>query len=114
MRSLFKMIRFKAIMISLVFAIFFLIPCSAFAYRGMEIESRDDLSHKSGKLGEYKALIIGINNYQDSKIPALKTAVNDATELASVLKTMYGFEVTLLLDRQATRQAVWMMTVSSL
>ena len=85
---------------------FFLLPCQIQAQRGVETKSKDDLSHKSGKLGAYRALVIGINNYQDKKIPALKTAVNDAREVASLLQTRYGFQVTLLLDRQATRQAI--------
>jgi hypothetical protein len=74
--------------------------------RGLDIKSKEDLSHKSGKLGSYRALVIGINNYQDKNIPALKTAVNDAREFAKLLQTRYGFKVTLLLDRQATRQAI--------
>ena len=72
----------------------------------MEIKSRDDLSHKSGKLGGYRALVIGINDYQDKKIPSLKTAVNDARELASLLQNKYGFKVDLLLDRRATRKDI--------
>ena len=43
------------------------------------------------------ALIIGNNEYEN--LPDLKTAVNDATELAEVLKTRYAFEeeaITLL------------------
>ncbi|RPH50520.1 MAG: DUF1566 domain-containing protein [Desulfobacteraceae bacterium] len=74
--------------------------------RGLEIKNKNDLSHKSGKLGAYRALVIGINNYQDKKIPALKTAVHDAREFARLLQTRYGFKVTLLLDQQATRQAI--------
>jgi hypothetical protein len=74
--------------------------------RGLDIKSKEDLSHKSGKLGAYRALVIGINNYQDKNIPALKTAVNDAREFAKLLQTRYGFQVTLLLDRQATKQAI--------
>ena len=72
----------------------------------MEIKNKEDLSHKSGKLGGYRALVIGINDYQDKKIPALKTAVNDAEKFANLLQTRYGFQVTLLLDRQATKQAI--------
>jgi hypothetical protein len=36
--------------------------------RGLDIKSKEDLNHKSGKLGAYRALVIGINNYQDKKI----------------------------------------------
>jgi len=89
----------------LIFSIFSLSAYSA-AERSVEIINKEDLSHKSGKLGAYRALVIGINNYQDKKIPALKTAVNDARELANVLQTKYGFKVELLLDRQATRKEI--------
>ena len=44
-----------------------------------------DLSHDSGKLGTYRALIIGINDYKDKRIPDLKTAINDARAMAEVL-----------------------------
>ncbi len=74
--------------------------------RGLDIKSKEDLNHKSGKLGAYRALVIGINNYQDKKIPALKTAVNDAREFAKLIQTRYGFQITLLLDQQATKQAI--------
>ena len=50
-----------------------------------------DLSHQSGKLGAYRALIIGINDYKDPKIPDLKTAVDDANAVAELLRERYGF-----------------------
>jgi hypothetical protein len=46
--------------------------------------------------GEYSALVIGNNNYQ--YLPPLKTAQNDAKEVAEALKNQYGFKVKLLLD----------------
>lgn len=66
-----------------------------------------DMSHQSGKLGVYKALLIGINDYKDPNIPDLKTAVNDANAMANLLSKRYGFEVKLLLDREATREAIY-------
>jgi hypothetical protein len=54
--------------------------------------------------GNYYALVIGINRYQH--LPQLKTAVNDARAVANVLKSQYGFQVTTLLDRQATRDDI--------
>ena len=78
----------------------------AHAQRGVELKSRDDLNHKSSKLGGYRALLIGIDKYRDPKIPSLKTAVNDARELANLLQNQYGFKVELLLDEQATRKAI--------
>ena len=48
------------------------------------------------RLGSYHALVIGNNNY--TQMPKLKTAVNDAREVARVLEKNYGFRVTLLVD----------------
>lgn len=49
--------------------------------------------------GRYHALVIGNNAYKH--LPRLVTAVNDAEAVADILRTRYGFEVTLLLE--ATR-----------
>jgi hypothetical protein len=106
MRCLAKISLFKFTIICITFISSLLIHYELQAARAVEIKSKEDLSHKSGKMGAYKALVIGINDYQDKKIPALKTAVNDAGEFANLLQTRYGFQVTLLLDRQATRQAI--------
>jgi len=46
--------------------------------------------------GRYHALVIGNNNYKF--IRPLKTAVEDATEIARILKAQYGFDVKLLLN----------------
>ena len=67
-----------------------------------------DLTHQSGKLGKYIALIIGINDYQDPEIPNLATAVHDATIMADLLRNQYGFQVQLLLDQKATRKAIYL------
>ncbi|MFH1075560.1 MAG: caspase family protein [Pseudomonadota bacterium] len=66
-----------------------------------------NLSHQSGKLGAYRALIIGINDYQDAKIPALKTAVNDAKAMSELLGKRYGFKVKLLLNQEATKKTIY-------
>jgi hypothetical protein len=50
------------------------------------------------------ALVIGINNYRN--LDRLKTAVNDARSVAQVLKADYGFETTLILNEQATRDNI--------
>lgn len=53
------------------------------------------------------ALVIGIDNYKDSRIPPLFAAENDAQQVAEVLSTApYEFDVTLLLGERATRSAV--------
>jgi hypothetical protein len=51
---------------------------------------------------KYYALIIGNDDYKF--IRKLETAKNDAREIANVLKNVYGFKVTLLLD--ATRHDI--------
>jgi len=66
-----------------------------------------DLSHDSGKLGTYRALIIGVNDYKDKKIPDLKTALNDARAMAEVLREKYGFQVRLMLGRKATKRGIY-------
>src|SRR5262245_59606171 len=43
------------------------------------------------------ALLVGINEYQHAKLPPLKFAVNDVTELGKVLEGA-GYEITLLTD----------------
>ncbi|MCD6294495.1 MAG: caspase family protein [Deltaproteobacteria bacterium] len=73
----------------------------------VKVKRLDEFTHESGKLGKYKALIIGINDYKGSKIPDLETAINDATGMAAVLKEKYGFKVKLLLDREATKEAIY-------
>ena len=84
---------------------FFLSEFPAVADRGISVVK--DLSHNSGKLGAYRALIIGINDYKDPKIPDLKTAVSDAKGMAELLRMHYGFQVQLLLDRKATKEAIY-------
>jgi ankyrin repeat protein/uncharacterized caspase-like protein len=46
--------------------------------------------------GQYFALVIGNNNY--THLPQLKTAQNDAKEVAEILKDQYGFKVNLIMD----------------
>jgi TPR repeat protein len=53
-------------------------------------------------VGSYYALVIGINNYS-TPLAKLKTAVNDAKSVGSMLHDRYGFQVTYLLDQNATR-----------
>jgi hypothetical protein len=61
-----------------------------------------DPSDMSGAPGNYYALVIGINQYP-APMPQLRTAVNDARAMVKVLTDRYGFQVTLLVDGQATR-----------
>jgi hypothetical protein len=50
------------------------------------------------KLGKFHALVVGNNSYQSAEYPALQSAVNDATAVAQVLKSRYGYETRLLLN----------------
>jgi TPR repeat protein len=52
--------------------------------------------------GKYYALVIGIDQYP-APMPQLRTAVDDSEAIAKDLTNLYGFQVTLLLDGQATR-----------
>jgi uncharacterized caspase-like protein len=61
-----------------------------------------DLNNVQPQTGRYYALVIGNNAYQS--IRRLKTAEDDAREVAIVLKVKYGFETKLLLN--ATRQQI--------
>ncbi|MDO8549947.1 MAG: caspase family protein [Ignavibacteria bacterium] len=57
-------------------------------------------------VGRYVALVIGINSYEGYWRP-LKTAVNDATEIADILKSEYHFaEVHTLINEEATRRNI--------
>jgi hypothetical protein len=51
---------------------------------------------KGMSFGNYHALVIGNNDYR--LLPRLETAVNDAKEVARLLREQYGFKVTLLLN----------------
>ncbi|MGD9231587.1 MAG: caspase family protein, partial [Desulfobacterales bacterium] len=86
-------------------SIFLLFEFTVDASRAIKVMA--DLSHQSGKLGAYRALIIGINDYEDPKIPDLETAVDDARSMSEVLGERYGFQVELLLDRKATKKAIY-------
>lgn len=82
----------------------FFAAMSTVAESGIKVKRIKDLSHESGKLGKYKALIISINDYKGSEIPDLETVVNDAKAIAKILEDKYGFQVKLLLDRNATKK----------
>ena len=66
-----------------------------------------DLDHKKGGIGSYRALVIGIQNYNDPKINDLEIPLKDARTMAEVLKNRYGFTVSVMLDAQATRRALY-------
>lgn len=54
-------------------------------------------------------LLVGIDHYEQSELPRLAGAVNDALAMKNVLMQRYGFrerEITVLLNEQATRAAI--------
>lgn len=63
---------------------------------------RSSLAVQAVEFGRYHALVIGNNEYRH--LPKLETAVNDATATADLLRTKYGFAVTLL--HNATREDI--------
>lgn len=56
-------------LLCLVGMIILLLSSAAFAFRGVAINKREDLSHGCGKMGPYRALVIGINDYKDPNVP---------------------------------------------
>lgn len=72
-----------------------------------EVQRIDELDHGATGVGAYRALVIGIDHYEDPAIADLETAVNDARAMAEVLETLYGFQVKTLLDRPAKSRAGW-------
>ena len=86
-----------------VAAVFFAVMAQAVFCDVTKIE---DMDHKSGKLGSFHALVIGIDAYNDGKIPAVKTASRGAADIAGVLKQNYGFHTQLLLNKKATKDAI--------
>jgi hypothetical protein len=61
-----------------------------------------DLADFDFDFGDYYALVIGNNDY--ARLPKLKTAAGDAEAVAELLKSKYGYDVTLLLN--ATRYQI--------
>ena len=85
--------------------IFFLLAAPAPAER--TIRRIPDLDHGAAGVGTFRALVIGIDEYEDPEIPDLNTAVSDARAVASVLENQYGFRVDRLLNGQATKSALY-------
>lgn len=71
--------------------------------RGLAPDAAADMGE--APIGKYYALVIGIDDYA-APIPRLRTAVNDARSVADVLSREYGFEVTALLNQDATRDNI--------
>lgn len=78
-------------------------PSPSRSKRGLAPEPSNDSSTLG--TGNNYALVIGIDNYP-APIPKLKTAVNDAQSFATLLSNKYGFQVTTLLNQDATRDKI--------
>lgn len=70
--------------------------------RGLELT---ETTAQQESNGGYYALVIGINDYP-APLPMLKTAVHDAQAVADLLRGQYGFQVTTLLNQDATRDNI--------
>ena len=78
-------------------------PTPARSRRGLVAEPAHD--EGPGEPGNSFALVIGIDDYA-APLPKLKTAVNDAKSFAGLLTSKYGFQVTTLLNHDATRDKI--------
>ena len=50
------------------------------------------------RLGRYHAVVIGNNTYRDPGYATLQSAANDANAVASLLKSRYGYETSVVLN----------------
>jgi len=59
------------------------------------------------RFGRYHALLIGINRYREaSPVPDLNGPVSDVDDLRALLTEQFGFHVTVLKDRDATKEGI--------
>jgi len=100
------MIRRSPVVVMLALLCLVILPSSLIAEkRGVKVVSKEDGSQT--QWGDYHALIIGINQYQEW--PHLRTAVKDAEGLKAILIERYGFDdkkTILLVDKEATRRNI--------
>ena len=104
--AVFKMATKRCVVILFSLAVLLnLSPLGAAEPRGITVTTTD--GHYRANLGNYFALIIGINAYQEWA--PLRTAVKDAVELKKILVERYRFKkenVVLCTDTQATRRVL--------
>ena len=79
----------------------FILACIALPLSSFATDTDNELN--------YKAIVIGINDYQHDDAhnwANLHTAANDARSIADLLENKYDFDVTRLLNGEATRSAI--------
>lgn len=69
---------------------------SALKNAGVNTKAATVVKPPKGGLGKYYALVIGNSRY--ASLPAVPNAESDAKAMASTLRDLYGFDVTLLLN----------------
>lgn len=69
------------------------------------VDGKSPAEFVATQTGKSWAVVIGIDNYQDPKIPRLKYAVADARAVGKELERR-GYQVTLLVNEQATERAI--------
>jgi uncharacterized caspase-like protein len=69
------------------------------------VDGKSPAEYVAAQIGKSWAVVIGIDNYQDPKIPRLKYAVADARAIGKELERR-GYQVTLMLNDQATERAI--------
>ncbi|MBM4133958.1 MAG: caspase family protein [Nitrospira sp.] len=73
--------------------------------RGVTVGGKAPADYVAEQTGKSWAVVIGINEYRDPSIKRLKYAVADAQAVAKELERR-GYQVTLLLNQQATERAI--------
>ncbi len=75
--------------------------------RGVELVKKANPTAKSAIQGQFRALLIGNNEYQAKKWPSLKTPVKDVEAIAQVLSQRYGFsKKNMVVKINATRRDI--------
>jgi hypothetical protein len=101
MQTLHHRMRLRSSGLALCIALLFVVPVvPAQPQRGLETVPPPPAAN--GGIGNFYALIIGINDYH-APLPQLKTPVNDAQAVGKELEQSYGFKVQYLLNANATR-----------
>jgi TPR repeat protein len=103
--SIVRRIGFPGLAVAVALSSLQLASSAAFAQQQRGFPQTAKSAQAAVRNGKYYALVIGINQYH-SALPQLKTAVNDANAVAQLLQEQYGFQVTKLLDKEATRAKI--------